>query len=237
MAEFRNTWHILQLWDRVAQADPLAHLPPHRLDLHLPLPCPEDHLRNLPGFWWVSVFFMVIGGFWCLSLVLYGYRCFSLGLFVFFLWFPFQVQVQKIISGIYQETIAGRVCTLQTLSLVNEVSRKTLIGAQWYTHIANVFNLYWSYKVHSFRKSENRSIVEYHTLWSKMLWSQVRHYMRGICPNQQMTTLGRYRRKLVPNRQRDQFPSSQYQTCTQCTISQTISFSRTWNKSNTLTRL
>ena len=63
--------------------------------------------------------------------------------------------VQKIISGTYQETIAGRVCTLQTLSLVNEVSRKTLIGAQWYTHIANIFNLYFSYKVGCFiRKGE-----------------------------------------------------------------------------------
>ena len=111
------------------------------------------------GYWW---FLMVIVGSSRLSVLFFRVIC-------VFLWLPFQVQVQKIISGTYQETIAGRVCTLQTLSLVNEVSRKTLIGAQWYTHIANVFNLYWSYKVHSFRKSENCSIVEYHTLWSKML--------------------------------------------------------------------
>ena len=59
----------------------------------------------------------------------------------------FHFPVQKIISGTYQETISGRVCTLQTLSLANEVSRKTTIGSQWYPHIANVFNLYFSYKV------------------------------------------------------------------------------------------
>ena len=29
----------------------------------------------------------------------------------------------------------------------SQVSRKTLIGAQYYTHIANTFNLYYSYKV------------------------------------------------------------------------------------------
>ena len=59
----------------------------------------------------------------------------------------FHFPIHKIISGTYQETISGRVCTLQPLSLVNEVSRKTTIGSQWYPHIANVFNLYFSYKV------------------------------------------------------------------------------------------
>ena len=59
----------------------------------------------------------------------------------------FHFPVQKIISGTYEETIAGSVCTLQGLSLVNEVSRKTTIGSQWYPHMANVFNLYFSYKV------------------------------------------------------------------------------------------
>ena len=71
----------------------------------------------------------------------------------------FHFPVQKIISGTYQETISGRVCTLQTLSLANEVSRKTTIGSQWYPHIANVFNLYFSCKVICFlRKVTIKSI-------------------------------------------------------------------------------
>ena len=62
----------------------------------------------------------------------------------------FHFPIQKIISGTYEETISGSVCTLQCLSLVNEVSRKTTIGSQWYPHMANVFNLYFSYKVRCF---------------------------------------------------------------------------------------
>ena len=38
--------------------------------------------------------------------------------------------IQKIISGTFQETIAGKVCLLQTFTLENEVSRKTFIGAK-----------------------------------------------------------------------------------------------------------
>ena len=78
----KSIWHILQLWDRVAQADPLAPFPPHRLDLHLPLPCPEDHLRNLPGFLWLLVFFygyrwflmVIIGSLW-LSVLFFRVIC------------------------------------------------------------------------------------------------------------------------------------------------------------------
>ena len=166
----KNLWHILQLWARAAQTDPLALLPPHRLDLHLPLPRTEDHIGNLSGSWWLLVFY----GYWCvygyqcffygswwflwlyvfiwLLVVCCGYRCLSMVINVFLLICNTSPSVEDHLCHLYQETIAGRVCTLQTLSLVNEVSRKTLIGAQWYTHIANVFNLYWSHKVHSFRK-------------------------------------------------------------------------------------
>ena len=60
--------------------------------------------------------------------------------------------IQKIMSGTFRETIAGRVCILQPLNLKDweendSVSRKTFIGAQFFPFIVNVFNLYLSFKV------------------------------------------------------------------------------------------
>ena len=60
--------------------------------------------------------------------------------------------IQKIMSGTFRETIAGRVCILQPLNLKDweendSVSRKTFIGAQFFPFIVNVFNLYFSFKV------------------------------------------------------------------------------------------
>ena len=55
--------------------------------------------------------------------------------------------IQKVISGTFEETISGKVCLLETFTLVNEVSRKTFMGAQMFPFIVNLFNIYWSYKV------------------------------------------------------------------------------------------
>ena len=55
--------------------------------------------------------------------------------------------IQKVISGTFQETVSGKVCLLQTFTLVNAVSRKTFIGAQMFPFMANLFNLYFSFKV------------------------------------------------------------------------------------------
>ena len=55
--------------------------------------------------------------------------------------------IQKVISGTFQETISGKVCLLQTFTLVNDVSRKTFIGAQIFPFLVNLFNLYLSFKV------------------------------------------------------------------------------------------
>ena len=55
--------------------------------------------------------------------------------------------IQKVISGTFQETVAGKVCLLQTFTLVNDVSRKTFIGAQSFPFLANLFNLYFNFKV------------------------------------------------------------------------------------------
>ena len=58
---------------------------------------------------------------------------------------------QKVISRNFQETISGNVCQLHTLSLVNEVSRKTFMGAQMVPFMVNFFNLYFSFKVGAVR--------------------------------------------------------------------------------------
>ena len=59
----------------------------------------------------------------------------------------FHFPIQKVISGTFQETISGKVCLLQTFSLVNDVSRKTFIGAQMFPLMVNLFNLYFIFKV------------------------------------------------------------------------------------------
>ena len=55
--------------------------------------------------------------------------------------------IVKVMSGTFQETISGKVCLLQTFTMVNEVSRKTFMGAQMAPFIVNLFNLYLSFKV------------------------------------------------------------------------------------------
>ena len=56
----------------------------------------------------------------------------------------------------------------------SKVSRKTLIGAQWYTHMANTFNLYFSYKVHILTTSNVLVIqVKYFDFFEGPLYCEV----------------------------------------------------------------
>ena len=53
----------------------------------------------------------------------------------------------KVISGTFEETISGKVCLLQTFTLVNRVSRKTFMGSHTFLFLVNFMNIYFSYKV------------------------------------------------------------------------------------------
>ena len=55
--------------------------------------------------------------------------------------------IVKVMSGTFQETISGKVCLLQTFTMVNEVSRKTFVGAQTFIFLVNSFTIFWAFRV------------------------------------------------------------------------------------------
>ena len=94
--------------------------------------------------------------------------------------------IQKVFSGTFQETISGKVCLLQTFTLVNEVSRKTFIGAQMLPFLVNFTNIYFSHKVRVRLFAPNVPFP------CCRLFVQVRNYLEAMCPNQRMYCLGEF---------------------------------------------